>query len=282
MKMQNAFKGYNDAIRAIVIRVNDPQNLGRVQIYIPNLHGKYQQEAVINNLYPWAYSTNIDLTNTEIIKPGTLVWVVFNGGDIRFPLIIGTFNNGPMYQITGNFQLEISAYTQNMSTAMKSPFILKESGGYTFRLTSPQGPRSDGEHGGVDLVCDGNKTIVACEDATIKWIQKWNGTTRSGTSSQTYGNLIVLQLSNEDLLYHAHLSDGLYLSGMIPGQVDYSHAGEEIKKGQSIGIMGNTGASYGNHLHWELRDKNKNRKQIAAWAGFPNAKGTYNPNPITK
>ena len=54
-------------------------------------------------------------------------------------------------------------------------------------------------------------------------------------------------------------------------------AGQSIKKGDKLGIMGSTGKSTGAHTHLELREKgtSKTSLDIAEFTGIPNKVGTY-------
>jgi len=59
-------------------------------------------------------------------------------------------------------------------------------------------------------------------------------------SSGGYGNLVVIDHGNGMATAYAHLS-AIYAAGGSVGQ------------GQSIGAVGSTGHSTGNHLHFEVR-----------------------------
>jgi len=58
-----------------------------------------------------------------------------------------------------------------------------------------------------------------------------------------YGNQIMIEHSNGFKTLYAHLSKF---------ENDYK-IGDEIKRGDRIGIMGSTGNSNGRHLHFEIR-----------------------------
>jgi murein DD-endopeptidase MepM/ murein hydrolase activator NlpD len=73
--------------------------------------------------------------------------------------------------------------------------------------------------------------IYSTFDGTIR-VAKWN---------KSYGNLIVIRHDNGLETYYAHLSR----IQVKPGQ--------EVKAGEQIGLAGNTGRSYGSHLHFETR-----------------------------
>lgn len=102
-------------------------------------------------------------------------------------------------------------------------------------------------HLGVDVVGYYNALdyIIAHSDGTVSYIQDgYDNNTRS-SGMATYGNMIELEHENGYKTRYAHLQKGLSLK-----------KGDKVTKGQVIGYMGNTGNSYGAHLHFEVWDKN--------------------------
>ena len=99
-------------------------------------------------------------------------------------------------------------------------------------------------HRGVDLGYPEGTPVSAAWDGIVR-ISK--GTANTGG----YGNLVVIRHDNGLETYYAHLSRRL----VNPGQT--------VKAGDIIGLGGNTGRSYGAHLHFEVRylgnDINPNR-----------------------
>lgn len=65
--------------------------------------------------------------------------------------------------------------------------------------------------------------------------------------STGYGNYVVLEHNLEDgsVIYTLY-------GHMVQGSIEVS-VGEEIEQGRTLGIMGSTGNSTGNHLHFEVR-----------------------------
>ena len=57
-----------------------------------------------------------------------------------------------------------------------------------------------------------------------------------------YGNMIVLDLGNRQFAYYGHLK---------PGSIQVKE-GDHVRRGQVIGRIGNTGSSFGPHLHFEI------------------------------
>lgn len=67
-----------------------------------------------------------------------------------------------------------------------------------------------------------------------------------GFEQNSYGNYVKLKHSNGMYTLYAH---GAYNTVQVK-------TGQSVKKGQRLFYMGNTGTSYGGHLHFELRNKN--------------------------
>lgn len=100
-------------------------------------------------------------------------------------------------------------------------------------VTSQMGPRWNKQHAGIDIAASGNVSIVAAADGVVS----------RSYYSDSYGNVVFISHSIGGQLYttvYAHLKSR------------QASAGQVVSKGQQIGLMGNTGHSYGQHLHFEV------------------------------
>lgn len=102
-------------------------------------------------------------------------------------------------------------------------------------ITSHQGPRWGKHHKGID--------IAGTDDLTIKSAD--NGKVVSAGMDGDYGNKVVIDHNNGMRTIYAHLSE----IHVEPGQT--------VEKGESLGLMGDTGFSTGVHLHFEVYSNNK-------------------------
>ena len=110
--------------------------------------------------------------------------------------------------------------------------FMKPSAGY---YSSGYGGRWGKNHNGIDIAASGNVPIVAAADGVVS---------RSYFSS-SYGNAIFITHYINGKQYttvYAHMSSRMASNG------------QTVKKGQQICMMGNTGNSFGQHLHFELHE----------------------------
>jgi murein DD-endopeptidase MepM/ murein hydrolase activator NlpD len=99
-------------------------------------------------------------------------------------------------------------------------------------MTSGFGYRHGRNHNGVDLDLEEGDTIRAAFDGKIRYAQYHeNG----------FGNLVIIRHYNGLETYYGHASKLL----VGPNQ--------DVKAGDPIALGGNTGHSYGAHLHFEVR-----------------------------
>ena len=99
-------------------------------------------------------------------------------------------------------------------------------------------------HSGVDLGWQTTQIdgILAHSEGKVVFCQTGHSNNKGSTGNASYGNCVKLQHPNGYYTLYAHLSE-----------VNVSY-GQTVGKGQQIGRMGNTGNSYGNHLHFEVRN----------------------------
>ncbi|MHA6481633.1 peptidoglycan DD-metalloendopeptidase family protein [Paenibacillus sp. strain BS8-2] len=96
------------------------------------------------------------------------------------------------------------------------------------RLTSKFGSRWGRSHNGIDMI--GNKTIKAADNGVVEFVGTKEG----------LGKCIIINHQNGYKTVYGHLSSYKVSKG------------DKVEKGDSIGIMGNTGNSTGTHLHFEV------------------------------
>lgn len=102
-----------------------------------------------------------------------------------------------------------------------------------------------GVHNGLDLGWNSNyygkeQPIYASASGTI--IELKNDYTTTDSTGSSYGNYVKIKHDNNLFTLYAHLK-----TNSIPYKI-----GDTVKQGTQIGIMGNTGRSNGNHLHFEI------------------------------
>ena len=149
-------------------------------------------------------------------------------------LLFTYFNWMPGYNLYQNFDI-VTIHYRHQGSAPRDTIELT---GYhhpaNYRITSNYGYRHRRMHRGVDLGYPEGTPVAAAWDGIVR-ISK--GTANIGG----YGNLVVIRHDNGLETYYGHLSRRL----VNPGQM--------VKAGDIIGLGGNTGRSYGSHLHFEVR-----------------------------
>lgn len=108
----------------------------------------------------------------------------------------------------------------------------------TGTFTSPYGTRWGSTHHGIDIGKNGRSgdvPIVAAEAGTVI----------TSTYSSSYGNMVMISHNVGGKVIttlYAHMESRLVTSG------------QRVSKGQKLGYMGNTGQSFGAHLHFEVHE----------------------------
>ena len=108
----------------------------------------------------------------------------------------------------------------------------------TAAFTSGYGVRSDpfqgraAMHAGIDLSGPVGTPIYATADGTV---------TTAGYNSGGYGNLVKIDHGQGIQTRYGHLSRLI------------AQAGQRVRRGDLVGLMGSTGRSTGSHLHYEVR-----------------------------
>ena len=130
-----------------------------------------------------------------------------------------------------------------------------------FKVTSPRGYRNLGGteyHGGMDLVALDDKNVYAIADGKVD---------ATPYEANGFGYYVRQLLPDGTRLYYGHMAkDSICVK-----------AGQTIKQGDKLGVMGSTGRSTGAHTHIEHRIKgtSKTSLDISKFTGIPNKVGTY-------
>lgn len=138
-----------------------------------------------------------------------------------------------------------------------------------FKVTSPRDYRVlNGKkeyHGGMDLVALGvDKNVYAIADGKVD---------ATPYEANGFGYYVRQLLPDGRRIYYGHMAKGSIVV----------KAGQSIKAGDKLGVMGSTGNSTGAHTHIELRVKgtSKTSLDISEFTGIPNKVGSYEVNELT-
>lgn len=101
-------------------------------------------------------------------------------------------------------------------------------------VVSPYGTRWGRMHEGVDFGAGYGARVRAIGDGQVLGAGYL-------PSESGYGIIVLVQHANGAVSAYAHLSKAVV------------HAGERVRAGEVIGRVGNTGHSFGAHLHFEIR-----------------------------
>lgn len=131
-----------------------------------------------------------------------------------------------------SLQQDSAKLTSKLVLDMTTAFIPTESR----RIAGPYGMRTYRMHRGVDLgLCHGeDRTIVAAFAGKVKLVR--NQGRRKG-----YGKYVIIDHGNGLTTLYAHLASWKV------------KVGDQVQAGDTIGIGGNTGRSFGAHLHFEMK-----------------------------
>lgn len=118
------------------------------------------------------------------------------------------------------------------------------------KISSTFDMRWEQMHYGIDIAAQGNVSIQAA--AAGKVVKSYY--------SASYGNVVFIAHQINGKLYttvYAHMKDRTV------------QAGDQVQTGQLVGHMGNTGHSYGQHLHFELHNVEWNFEKTNAVNPLP-------------
>lgn len=96
------------------------------------------------------------------------------------------------------------------------------------------------KHRGIDMAWNSkqggkNVPVYAADDGVVY------STKDNDKSGKSWGNFVKIKHNDGTYTLYAHLRDGIKVKN-----------GQNVKQGDQIGNMGNTGDSKGNHLHYEV------------------------------
>ena len=133
-----------------------------------------------------------------------------------------------------------------------------------FKVTSPFGMRTlNGvreDHKGIDVVSLGSTYICAVQPGMVVVSQIVKDKTNL---TWKWGNYVCVLGDDGNYYYYCHMAQRLI------------EAGKRVRAGDHLGIEGNTGYSFGNHCHFEVRNGSNAAINPAQFIGAKNAAGVY-------
>lgn len=102
-------------------------------------------------------------------------------------------------------------------------------------------------HSGIDVPAPKGVKILSAKSGVVL---------TSAYNKGGYGNYVVVDHGNGNTTLYAHMSSRSV------------KAGDVVKQGQVLGLVGTTGRSTGNHLHYEIRENNVRIDPVTRYSGL--------------
>jgi murein DD-endopeptidase MepM/ murein hydrolase activator NlpD len=118
-----------------------------------------------------------------------------------------------------------------------SPFVWPVSGG---TVSSTFGPRTASHHDGIDVSAPEGTPVRAARSGRVLYADELRG----------YGNIVIIE------------HDGGYASVYAHNKQNEAHAGDVVRQGEVIALLGETGKTSGPNLHFEIRKDNIARNPL--------------------
>lgn len=245
-----------NSITSIEVMGRINSDIEKSRISTLNLSGEIAKEVYDAHLIKEHLSKldfKIDLTESEVIEPETVIeessdlyigeTETVQGGSgislVHKEIIYDGLNKKQEKVV--NKKIIQPAINTVVKVGTKNPYYAgikflsnPTKGGY---LSSYFGEvRAKSIHKGIDIAKNLGESVSAALDGKV---------INAGYNNGGYGNLIVIEHTNNMKTYYAHLNE------------IYVNVGDIVKKDDIIGAVGSTGNSTGPHLHFELRVDNK-------------------------
>ena len=108
------------------------------------------------------------------------------------------------------------------------------------RLASGFGKRARGHHDGIDISAPKGSAVIAAREGKVIFSDRLSG----------YGNVLIVEHSGGFTTVYAHNQQNLVTKGA------------QVRRGDTIATVGDTGRTHGSHLHFEVRKQNVARNPL--------------------
>lgn len=158
---------------------------------------------------------------------GSLPWAY--GKTLGFENIYNSSGGNLRSSGGGRFRWPVPEYVEAGLTMWEQ--LTSTFGNRTHPITGVAGTM----HNGIDIAAgvNGSASITAADSGKV---------VKASDTGDGYGNCVIIQHSDNYYTLYGH---------MAPGSLKVN-VGDEVTAGQQIGVMGTTGNSTGNHLHFEI------------------------------
>lgn len=216
---------------------------------ISEIEQDYEKETVRDDTKPSSYSEITQAGVTGISKV-TQHYQVVNGEPSNETSIDSTeVIREKVNQITTKGKVYTYNFTSYVDTGgdwgwpTESPYV----------ITSQFAPRWGRYHNGLDIsgTGDGSRIYAASSGVVVYVFNGCASFTFNNSCGSGYGNHVIVDHGNNLYTLYGHLTNNVIAS-----------VGMQVSKGTLIGFMGNSGRSYGTHLHF------------GASTGYPGAGGS--------